>query len=84
MKSSSKKYANLTNGNPLIGKLLKLKYAINDAYRDPKNTMCVDKSKSDKSYVMSLISDVREYDFKKLSKEDGLKCNSMWREYEGN
>jgi len=33
---------------------------------------------------MSLISDVREYDFKKLSKEDGLKCNSMWREYEGN
>tara|TARA_R110002020_G_scaffold150066_1_gene326576 strand:- start:701 stop:1018 length:318 start_codon:yes stop_codon:yes gene_type:complete len=76
----SKRNANLTNGNPIIGKLLKLKYKINDAYR---NTTDKDTdTRADKSWVMTLISDVRENDLTKLSPEDGLKCNGLWRKYE--
>ena len=62
-------------GNPMIDKLLKLKYRINDAYRDGKDT------KDDKNYVMSLISDIRKHNFKKLAPEDGHCCNGLWRKY---
>ena len=61
----------------LIDKLINLKYRINDAYRSNG----VD-TKDDKSWVMNLISDVRDNNLTKLSKEDMLKCNSMWRSYE--
>tara|TARA_Y100001973_G_C5201392_1_gene337963 strand:+ start:1922 stop:2176 length:255 start_codon:yes stop_codon:yes gene_type:complete len=78
-KRPSKKYANMSNGNPIIEKLLKLKYKINDAYRSyPHET-----NRDDKTWVMTLISDVREHDLHKLSYEDGLKCNALWRSYEG-
>ena len=86
MKSSkkrpSKRYSNMSDGNPIIEKLLKLKYRINDAYRSGKFDNAYNDTKADKSWVMSLISDVRENDIKKLSAEDGLKCNSLWRVYE--
>ncbi len=58
-------------------KLLELKYRINDAYRSNG----VD-TKDDKSWVMNLISDARDMNWTKLSKEDMLKCNSLWRSYE--
>ena len=77
-KRPSKRYSNMSDGNPIIEKLLKLKYRINDAYRDRGMD-----TKDDKNYVMTLISDVREHDIRKLSKEDGLKCNGLWRAYEG-
>jgi len=64
--------------NPIIGKLLKLKYRINEAYRNKG----VD-TKDDKSYVMSLISDIRKHNFKTLAPEDGHCCNGLWRKYEG-
>ena len=64
--------------NPLVGKLLKLKYRINDAYRN-RNYM---NTIHDKSWVIKLISDVRENNLTKLCKEDVLKCNAMWRTYE--
>ena len=64
------------NDNPLVGKLLNLKYRLNEAYRERN----ID-TKDDKSWVMSLISDVRDNNLTKLSKEDMLKCNSMWKEY---
>ena len=70
--------------NPIITKLLNLKYRINDAYRDENNTLCVDTLKADKGYVMNLIDGVRKFNWKTLSKEDGVKCNSLWRKYEGN
>ena len=38
--------------------------------------------KDDKSWVIKLISDVRENNLTKLCKEDVLKCNAMWRTYE--
>ncbi len=81
MKTAKKRPAK--NSNPIISKLLKLKYRINDAYRSGLKTEQFGSTKDDKNWVMTLISDVRENDIKKLSAEDGLKCNSLWRAYEG-
>ena len=67
------------NDNPIIGKLLRLKYKINEAYRSYPH----DTNKADKTWVMSLISDVRKNNLTKLSKEDILHCNGLWRDYEG-
>ena len=64
--------------NPIVGKLLKLKYRINNAYR--AGVVGFD-TRADKNWVMNLISDVRENDIKILSKEDGLKCNGLWKDY---
>ena len=64
--------------NPLVGKLLNLKYRLNEAYRERN----ID-TKDDKSWVMSLISDVRDNNLTKLSKEDMLKCNGIWSKYAG-
>ena len=63
-------------GNPIIDKLMQLKYSLNDAYHNDG----VD-TKDDKNYVMKLISDVRNNGLIKLSHEDGLLCNSLWRKY---
>ena len=68
--------------HPILSKLLDLKYRINDAYRnredDDMNTI------HDKSWVMSLINDIRHNSvkFTKLCKEDFEKCNGLWRTYE--
>ena len=59
-KRPSKRYSNMSDGNPIIEKLLKLKYRINDAYRD--RSMDNLSTNDDKNYVMTLISDVREHD----------------------
>jgi len=64
--------------NELIARLMNLKYRINDAY----NLRDID-TKDDKSWVMSLIDDVRKNHLTKLCKEDMLKCNQLWRQYEG-
>ena len=64
--------------NPLLSKLLDLKYRINDAYR----THGTD-TRDDKTWVMDLINDVRNSKvITKLCKEDMLKCNGLWRTYE--
>ena len=65
-------------GNPIIDKLMQLKYRINDAYHNDG----VD-TKDDKNYVMSLIQDIRKHNFKKLAPEDGHCCNGLWRKYAG-
>ena len=76
-KKPSKRYANMSDGNPIIEKLLKLKYRINDAYRNDG----VD-TKDDKNWVMNLISSVRDNNWIKLAKEDMLYCNEIWRKYD--
>ena len=82
-KRPSKRYANMSDGNPIIEKLLKLKYRMNDAYRGGNKPSGGDtESRDDKTWVMTLISDVRENNLTKLSHEDGLKCNGLWRKYE--
>jgi hypothetical protein len=61
---------------------MKLKYSINDAYRNGYDDIIREEEGiDDKNYVMSLISDVRKNGLIKLSPEDGLKCNSLWRKY---
>ena len=77
MKGAKTRPAKRTD-NPLVGKLLNLKYRLNEAYRERN----ID-TKDDKSWVMSLISDVRDNNLTKLSKEDMLKCNGLWRKYAG-
>ena len=67
-------------GNPIIDKLMQLKYRINDVYHNDEMSIG---TKDDKNYVMKLIQDVRKGEFTKLSREDGLKCNSLWRKYAG-
>ena len=81
MKPSKKKPAK-RNDNPIIEKLLKLKYRINDAYRSGKYDNAYNDTRADKSYVMSLISDIRKHGFTKLAPEDGHCCNGLWRRYQ--
>ena len=80
MKPTKKRPAKRT-GNPIIDKLLKLKYRINDAYRSGKYDNAYNDTKVDKHWVMNLITDVRAQGWTTLSKEDMLKCNGLWRSY---
>ena len=66
-------------GNPIIDKLMQLKYRINDT-ATTEGGWSTDMS-DDKNYVMSLISDVRKHGFTKLAPEDGHCCNGLWRKY---
>ena len=79
MKPTKKRPAKKAD-NPIIGKLLRLKYKINEAYRNGGSSF---KNIGDKKWVMNLISDVRNNNLTKLSKEDMLHCNGLWRTYEG-
>ena len=62
-------------GNPMIDKLLKLKYRLNDVYHNRD----ID-TKSDKDFVMGLIHNIRKrnnYPSTIQLKE----CNKIWRKY---
>ena len=63
--------------NPLVAKLLNLKYRLNDAY-----TLRDEDTKDHKNYVMSLINDVRKNNITKLAVEDMQCCNGLWKRYE--
>ena len=80
MKGTKTRPAKRTD-NPLVGKLLKLKYRINDAYRSGKYDDAYNDTQVDKSWVMNLITDVRAQGWTTLSKEDMLKCNGIWSKY---
>ena len=86
--TAKKKPAKRKN-NPMVEKLLKLKYRINDVYHLIKEgngkpefdlTMLGD-TRIDKNWVMTLISDVENNDWITIPKEDMLKCNGLWRKY---
>ena len=79
MKSTKKRPAKRTD-NPLIGKLLRLKYRINDTASEEGGWSS--DMQDHKSWVMKLISEVRLHNLTKLAKEDMLLCNSLWRRYE--
>ena len=64
-------------GNPMIDKLLKLKYRINDAYR---GETVIDSNKSDKEYVQGQINKLRGGG--KLYKIHMEECNKIWKRYE--
>ncbi len=65
-------------GNPMIDKLLKLKYRINDAYTNGAPGLLPDKS--DKDFVMGLINNIRKNE-ENPSKIQLEECNKIWRKY---
>ena len=79
MKPTKKRPAK-RNDNPIISKLLKLKYRINDTATTEGGWS--DDMSSDKRYVQSLINDIRKHNFKTLAPEDGHCCNGLWRKYD--
>ena len=74
MKPIKKRAAKRTD-NPIISKLLDLKYRINEAYRSyPHET-----NKNDKDWVIARIRDIR--DDQTLSKGELLHANNLWKDY---
>ena len=61
-------------GNPVLDKLMKLKYRINDAYKAGRDT-----DKSDKSWVMEEIDNLRNDGWLTASKMKV--ANEMWNKY---
>ena len=75
MKPTKKKPAK--KRDPILSKLLDLKYRINEAYRSyPHET-----NKNDKDWVMNQISDLRGGIV--LSKGNMLHANNLWKQYQG-
>ena len=66
-------------GNPVLDKLMKLKYRINDAYRAGRKYK--DADKSDKDWVMEEITNLRRGGW--LSATKMKVANEMWSKYEG-
>ena len=63
-------------GNPVLDKLMKLKYRINDAYKAGRDT-----DKSDKDWVMEEIDNLRNDGWLTASKMKV--ANEMWNKYGG-
>ena len=62
--------------NKTLDKLMKLKYRINDAYKDGRDT-----DKSDKNWVMEEIDNLRQGGW--LSATKMKVANEMWSKYGG-
>ena len=65
------------HANPLIAKLMNLKYRLNDAY----NLKDID-TKSDKDFVIGLIHNIRKRQ-QNPSRIELEECNKIWRKHEG-
>ena len=63
-------------GNPVLDKLMKLKYRINDTFRDGRVT-----DKSDKDWVMEEIDNLKNGGW--LSATKMKVANEMWSKYGG-
>ena len=63
-------------GNPVLDKLMKLKYRINDAYKAGRDT-----DKSDKDWVMEEITNLRNEGW--LTATKMKVANEMWKKYGG-
>ena len=66
-------------GNPMIDKLLKLKYRINDAYTNGAPGLLPDKT--DKDFVVGLINNIRNGTNLPVSRIQLEECNKIWRKY---
>ena len=76
MKPTKKKTAKKRDPrDPILSKLLDLKYRINDAYRSYPH----EANKNDKDWVMNQISDLRGGIV--LSKGNMLHANNLWNDY---
>ena len=65
--------------NPMVEKLLRLKYRINDAYR---SETVIDGNKSDKDFVIGLINNIRNGTNLPVSRIQLEECNKIWKRYE--
>tara|TARA_A100001391_G_scaffold158095_1_gene116406 strand:+ start:454 stop:777 length:324 start_codon:yes stop_codon:yes gene_type:complete len=63
----------------IVGKLLQLKYRINETAKEENGWS--DDMSSHKSWIMTLISDVRKNNLTKLAREDVQVCNKLWKLY---
>ena len=66
-------------GDPVLDKLMKLKYRINDAYNHRQEND--GETKSDKTWVMEEITNLRQGGW--LSATKMKVANEMWSKYEG-
>ena len=66
-------------GNPVLDKLMKLKYRINDAYNHRQEND--GETKSDKTWVMEEIDNLRNGGW--LTATKMKVANEMWSKYEG-
>ena len=66
-------------GNPVLDKLMKLKYRINDAYNHRQENG--GETRSDKDWVMEQISDLKNGGW--LSATKMKVANEMWSKYGG-
>ena len=80
MKPSKKRTAKRTD-NPIISKLLDLKYRINEAYRSGGHLRGDggETNKNDKDWVIARIRDMR--DGMTITKGELLHANNLWKEY---
>ena len=67
-------------GNPVLDKLMKLKYRINDAYKAGRDTTPIE-NKSDKDWVMEEITNLRNEGW--LTATKMKVANEMWDKYGG-
>ena len=67
-------------GNPVLDKLMKLKYLINDAYKAGRVTTPVE-NKSDRDWVMEEIDNLKNGGW--LSATKMKVANEMWNKYGG-
>jgi hypothetical protein len=67
-----------TDSNPILSKLMKLKYRINDVYKSGGISTT---GKSDKAWVMEEISNLRQGGW--LSAVKMKVANEMWSKYGG-
>jgi len=68
-----------TDSNPILSKLMKLKYRINDAYNSRQEND--GETKSDKTWVMEEITNLRDGGW--LSATKMKVANEMWSKYGG-
>ena len=77
-KTKTKPAKRADGGNPMIDKLLQLKYRINDAYR---GETIIDGNKSDKDFVIGLINNIRNGTNLPVSRIQLEECNRIWKRY---
>ena len=76
MRPTKRTRARKVKGSPVLDKLMKLKYRINDAYKAGRDT-----DKSDKDWVMEEITNLRNDGW--LTATKMKVANEMWNKYDG-
>ena len=79
MKPTKRTMARKVKGSPVLDKLMKLKYRINDAYNHRQEND--GETKSDKSWVMEEIDNLRNGGW--LTATKMKVANEMWSKYGG-